>query len=428
MNTVFSRDDGTGRNASVFDQSSSAFEGNGFGNGFFCGGFSTPRAHPSIGNREVASTAGATTINKRGAGFVDPMNPKHQRLDESAPSSTSKAMIMPGMACDSSDCLGCDADRLNHHSAKTVLDSIDDVDFPGEQDAVAEALFSLSCHERDRTFQEVHGVADLPFEDDKMVQTSLHEMEQAILTKISKTNPGMSMNGEQTSDMSSPSTIIQQAVLTMLKQNKKHAHTGVPSSTPPIGPTMASQEFLLQFLRSEEFNVEASSAKFLRFLEEKLDLFGADKLLKDITLDDMNEEDMGALNSGIIQRIPQKDRSGRDVVAVVPALYPLNVNHKSLVRAFYYVLMSTIMSQMHPNGQLHSRRQGLVQIAHRLPKGFVLDRGAMYKTQKLRQSLPFRYASVHIFTDDPTVPLILGLFRRFLNSKTLSRIQMHCGT
>lgn len=428
MNSVFSSDDGAGRNMSVSDQSSSAFEGN----GFFCGGLSGgPRAHPSFSNRGVATAAGATSDDKGGPllwslplninilGQVDPTSRNQHNRDGPTSCSTSNVKPTPEADRDMSDSVVCDADRLRRHSTTSILDGIDSADFSGEQDAVAEALNSLSCHERDRTFQDVHGVADLPFEDDETIQTALHEMKQSILAKISKAN------GDQSIDLTSNDSIIQQSILAILQQSKDS--TSVPSSTPPFGSTLASPAFLIQFLRSEEFNVEAASSKFLRFMEEKLNLFGADKLLKDITLDDMDEEDMEALNSGIIQRVPHKDRSGRDVVVVVPSLFPLKASHKSLVRTFYYVLMSTIMSQMHSNDQCQSRRHGLVQIVHRLPKDFELDRKAMYKTQKLRQALPFWYASVHIFSDNPTVPLILGLFRRFLNIKTLIRIQMHCG-
>jgi hypothetical protein len=49
----------------------------------------------------------------------------------------------------------------------------------------------------------------------------------------------------------------------------------------------------------------------LAFFEQKLRIFGRDKLTKDITLQDLNEEDLKVLNNGHLQLLPQRDRAGR---------------------------------------------------------------------------------------------------------------------
>ena len=53
------------------------------------------------------------------------------------------------------------------------------------------------------------------------------------------------------------------------------------------------------------------------FFDEKLALFGADKLTHDITLADLSEADMEALNAGAEQLLPQRDRIGRLVVGLM---------------------------------------------------------------------------------------------------------------
>jgi hypothetical protein len=49
------------------------------------------------------------------------------------------------------------------------------------------------------------------------------------------------------------------------------------------------------------------------FFQRKLELFGENKLVKKITLEDMDEDDMAAVKSGSVHFLSQKDRAGRPV-------------------------------------------------------------------------------------------------------------------
>ena len=48
-----------------------------------------------------------------------------------------------------------------------------------------------------------------------------------------------------------------------------------------------------------------------RYFEQKLKLFGEDKLVRRITLDDMTDEDMEVAKCGCLQVLPKRDRDGR---------------------------------------------------------------------------------------------------------------------
>ena len=443
---------------------------------FFCDGFSAgARVHPAFGSNNDAggsttrlsynSSTGFPYLNSLPfnlgdglGGIINKLNVRHnqrrgQNLD--VPGTSGSSNSDAAMMVAETESLGgvmahgsrSEADPASHHSLMTHSERIVKANIAEEQDAVAEALNSLSRHEREHAFQDIHGVADIPYEDDQIIQHRLTEMKQYLLERVSKNEHKFNLYRHQTGSVSAEKSnayIIQQAVSTMLQQQQRVSNNSVSSIS--ANDTMASQDFLLLFLRAEDYDVDAASARLLRFMEEKLELFGAERLLKDITLDDMTETDMHVLKCGMIQRVREKDRAGRDIVIVLPSLYSKDVNHKSMVRAFYYVLMSPIMSslkygtfaagkaaaaivgQQQRQQQRHeSHLRGLVQIVHRLPKHIPLDRAAMYKTQKLRHALPYRYAAVHMFTEDPTVPMLLGLFKKFINIRTLSRMQMHCG-
>jgi hypothetical protein len=70
------------------------------------------------------------------------------------------------------------------------------------------------------------------------------------------------------------------------------------------------EKFRLKFLRTDNYNPKLAARRLVRHLETKLDLFGADKLGKQIMLEDLSEDDMESLLSGASQFLP-KDRGGR---------------------------------------------------------------------------------------------------------------------
>jgi hypothetical protein len=70
-------------------------------------------------------------------------------------------------------------------------------------------------------------------------------------------------------------------------------------------------DFQLMFLRADRFDVPAAARRLCRFFEEKLRLFGDEKLVCKLTLADLSEEDVTSLLNGAGHVLPHKDRSGR---------------------------------------------------------------------------------------------------------------------
>ena len=76
---------------------------------------------------------------------------------------------------------------------------------------------------------------------------------------------------------------------------------------------MTDPKFRLLFLRSERFHAQRTARKMVGYFEYKCDLFGADKLVKKITLDDLSKDDRTTLQTGAMQILPNRDKSGRAV-------------------------------------------------------------------------------------------------------------------
>jgi hypothetical protein len=144
-----------------------------------------------------------------------------------------------------------------------------------EADAlVAKDMNELSMAERERVLHDIHGVSDIPEEDVSKVTAKFAALDRAIQKNITK------------------GSAYEQALSTSEGYVKDYSSR-------------------LKFLRADCFDAEKAAKRMLAFFEQKLRIFGRDKLTKDITLQDLNEEDLKVLNNGHLQLLPQRDRAGR---------------------------------------------------------------------------------------------------------------------
>lgn len=74
------------------------------------------------------------------------------------------------------------------------------------------------------------------------------------------------------------------------------------------------RSFRLMFLRADRYDPREAAERMIRFFDLKKSLFGAEKLVQDITLDDLTEDDLETLRSGYMQVSPYKDMSGRPII------------------------------------------------------------------------------------------------------------------
>jgi hypothetical protein len=78
--------------------------------------------------------------------------------------------------------------------------------------------------------------------------------------------------------------------------------------------------FRLKFLRAEKFDPQAAAVRMAMYFDIKLELFGEDKLGREIELSDLDEDDLYSLNLGHFQVLRSADESGRRVLFFYKAL------------------------------------------------------------------------------------------------------------
>jgi hypothetical protein len=281
----------------------------------------------------------------------------------------------------------------------TNLDYIDAV--------IAKQMSQLSVQDREKAYMDVHGVSDLVEETPEMVEGGLVQLESEIL---------------------------------LLKDRAAYdlAESMDPSYT-------RNRDFRLAFLRTELFDSQKAALRITRHFQMKLDLFGSNRLVMDITQDDLDTAAMGTLYRGNARFLSATDRAGRIINLLVAPQGEFStislVRHRlmkkyssicdrflscfvcllQLRRGFY----STMVAFRDPEAQ----RRGVVVVGYFIGQGNGSGQSsdATWKFPKLHRCLPMRVAAIHLCYDNTLWRPVHALLKTSLNMVARIRIRTHYG-
>lgn len=127
-----------------------------------------------------------------------------------------------------------------------------------------------------------------------------------------------------------------------------------------------NRSFRISFLRSNRYDPKSSAEQMVRFFELKEELFGIDKIVQEILIEDLDSSDIMCLESGCCQVLPRTDRASRRVFLVLPGLRRLcPVEHQ--LKAHFYMIMTTLRESE------EARKNGVVSIMYTVGKDRTLS-------------------------------------------------------
>eukprot|EP00980_Cylindrotheca_fusiformis_P019708 scaffold6883_cov113-Cylindrotheca_fusiformis.AAC.1 len=141
---------------------------------------------------------------------------------------------------------------------------------------IAEELSKLTIQEREKAYEDVHGVSNLVEESPELIERCLLELKREL-------------------DLNKNSFAYDLAK----RLSEKY---------------VSNRKLRLQFLRATLFDPKKAALRMVRFFDLKLELFGTENLAKTITFEDLGENSMNALRQGPIQVLPSRDNQGRAVI------------------------------------------------------------------------------------------------------------------
>jgi hypothetical protein len=141
---------------------------------------------------------------------------------------------------------------------------------------LAQELNKLSFQDREKVFSDIHGVSDVVEETPDFVAERLAGLESALASIDSK--PAYDQAKQQDPEF------------------------------------VSNRDFLLKFLRADNFDSPKAAQRMIKYLDAKLVIFGPVRLTKKITLNDFTKEDMIVALSGLGSILRLRDRAGRLVM------------------------------------------------------------------------------------------------------------------
>ncbi|KAL3935044.1 MAG: hypothetical protein SGBAC_009356 [Bacillariaceae sp.] len=206
-----------------------------------------------------------------------------------------------------------------------------------------------------------------------------------------------------------------------MKENANRIKRGTAyESAEARNPSYVMQrDFETLFLRANRYDPKAAAEQIIKFFSMKLQLFGSERLVQDITLQDMGEDDMETVMCGSIQVGRCLDRSGRVILLAIPGLRSYQSIENDL-RYLHYVFMHTIREY---------QNKGAIFISYFVGNLKDQKRGdGMSQCVKLIESLPLNISGFHFCFDDPTQLLFAKLAFSAMPPQTRAKTKLHFGS
>eukprot|EP00980_Cylindrotheca_fusiformis_P011879 scaffold2828_cov126-Cylindrotheca_fusiformis.AAC.5 len=184
---------------------------------------------------------------------------------------------------------------------------------------------------------------------------------------------------------------------------------------------VSDRDFRIMFLRGNRYDAKSSTFQMIRFFEAKLQLFGRDKLVQDISLRDLDENDRKSLQKGSRQILPSFDSANRAILLKLPGRRSFKTVENEL-RASFYIVMKLLESR-------EVQIRGIVVVLYAIGRFRDSTNGVGYaENAKLWLSLPVHMAGVHFCTDSLKEYLLISAAVSLLPLKMRSRMKAYMGS
>jgi hypothetical protein len=182
---------------------------------------------------------------------------------------------------------------------------------------------------------------------------------------------------------------------------------------------VTSERFTMRFLRTENLDPKRAAERLIRYFEHKLELFGREKLVKDLSVDDLSEEDLKYIATGFCNVLDKRDRSGRVVFytdSSISVKVPITV--RARVQFYLYSLMS--------RDETVQKLGAVIVISAVGQRTYFQDRAI--RMAALLSSVPVKIVALHACYDDPILHPVIRAGAYALERRLIVRLRLHFGS
>jgi hypothetical protein len=271
---------------------------------------------------------------------------------------------------------------LSKGLGRVSIRDIDEVSPQMSETLIAKELNRLSMQEREEVLGDLHGVSCIVDEMPQFVEETLCYME----TEISQ-----------------------------IPNSSKAAYLQALSVSPDY---VKDRSLRLMFLRALRFDASAAAKQMVEFFEQKLKIFGPDKLGREICYKDLDGDTIDCLNSGYMQLLSGRDRVGRSILMGIGKLRSYR-SEQCLKRSFWYIAMSALEDE-------ETQKRGIVFLSYTVGTP-ILQKSSVFQLASIFRVIPLRVVGIHVCVDDPKVQVLARLATLMIDPRHRVRFRCHCG-
>lgn len=186
-------------------------------------------------------------------------------------------------------------------------------------------------------------------------------------------------------------------------------------------PEEADEAFKLTFLRCEVFNVERAVARYMKYWNARVELFGEEKAFLPMKIDGAMEDDAETIGLEYLQVANETDPDGRAIL-LFDFTKERGADPDSLLRVIWYQVHVALMKES-------CQKRGVVVYAR---DRHSLAHWRLSLSKKIvhagRGVLPIRFAGMHIINPPTFHRILLSVIKPALGKKLRNRFYTHSGS
>lgn len=233
------------------------------------------------------------------------------------------------------------------------------------------------------------------------IRREIMELPTDELSKVAADLAGISMRENNNNTEFFPCAVVEKLgelveELSLIPDEEKEVYNFVSSiDLLKIGgpEEYLNAEFLLKFLRCEDFNAKKAAQRLVRHFEKKMELFGDGVLHRDIKLSDLSDDELVFLQTGCFQILPSLDRANRVVWFGRHSEYK-HKSSRNMMRMVWYMCMAT--SEI-PESQLN----GVAVISYEINNAAPKENDYDENRQRIEtfECVPLKLCAAHLCFD-----------------------------
>ncbi|CAJ1936015.1 unnamed protein product [Cylindrotheca closterium] len=256
--------------------------------------------------------------------------------------------------------------------------------------SLVQGMKNLTFDQLQREQEDFHGVADYGAAHREQDPKAIGELLQSLDAHLARIKPG---------------TIYETACM------KDPAY-------------VSNRDFRMLFLKGNRYDPKSSAEQMIRYFDVKHNLFGDECLVRDITTQDLTEDDIASVMAGGVQMSSCTDSSGRLISWGFPGVRVIDhVPKKNKLRHIFYYGMDLVSSA-------EDTTKGIVLVSYQVGqyRESRIDHDLHYEVMQLALALPFNIAGYHFCFSDRAHCMLAHTAVSLMPSHLRAKTRIHFGT